>query len=94
MKGLELCKEFYNQFGAPMLKEKFSEILPLISVGLVGSGSECLGFDDDISCDHDFEPGFCIFLPEGGTYMRIFRLKPSAHHASRFQLFHRFRACK
>ena len=64
MKGLELCKEFYNQFGAPMLKEKFSEILPLISVGLVGSGSECLGFDDDISCDHDFEPGFCIFLPD------------------------------
>ena len=49
MKGLELCKEFYNQFGAPMLKEKFSEILPLISVGLVGSGSESSGISEKVN---------------------------------------------
>lgn len=64
MKGLELCREFYNQFGVPMLEKSFNEILSLISVGLVGGGSECLGFDDDISTDHDFEPAFCIFLPD------------------------------
>ncbi|MBO7631070.1 MAG: DUF4037 domain-containing protein, partial [Lachnospiraceae bacterium] len=37
--------------------------LPHIAVGMVGQGSECLGFDDALSQDHDFEPGFTIFLP-------------------------------
>ena len=64
MKGLELSKRFYLDFGEPLLKEQFSAVLPLIGVGLAGSGSECLGFDDDISTDHDFEAGFIIFLPD------------------------------
>lgn len=65
MKGLELSEKFYNEFGAPMIHSQFPEIEPLIAVGLCGSGSECFGFDDDISADHDFEPGFCIFIPDG-----------------------------
>ncbi len=64
MKGLELARKFYEQFGEPMLREQFGNILPLVAVGLVGSGSECYGYDDDVSQDHDFEPGFCIFLPD------------------------------
>ena len=63
MKGLELSESFYRAFGEPMLKESFSEVMPHIAVGLAGSGSECFGYDDGISRDHDFEPGFCIFLP-------------------------------
>ncbi len=64
MKGLELAKQYYLEYGVPMLKKDFPELEPLIAVGLVGSGSECFGFDDDISTDHDFEPGFCLFLPD------------------------------
>lgn len=63
MKGLELSRAFYAEYGKPMLEADFPDLLPHIAVGLVGAGSECLGFDDDASHDHDFEPGFCIFLP-------------------------------
>ncbi len=63
MKGLELAERFYEAHGKPMLENQFSHILPYIAVGLVGSGSECYGYDDELSRDHDFEPAFCIFLP-------------------------------
>ena len=63
MKGIEVSKRYFEQYGLPMLREKFPELLPLIAVGLTGSGSECYGFDDDVSKDHDFEPGFTLFLP-------------------------------
>ncbi len=63
MNGLELSEAFYEQFGAPMLHEQFPDEEKYVAVGLLGSGSECLGFDDEISQDHDFEPGFCLLLP-------------------------------
>lgn len=64
MKGLELCRRYYEEYGAPMIHEQLAEYENLIAVGLVGSGSECFGFDDEISQDHDFEPGFCMFIPD------------------------------
>ena len=64
MKGIELSKAYFEECGKPMLEREFSEFLDRIAVGLVGHGSECFGFDDDISPDHDFEPGFCIWLTE------------------------------
>ncbi len=70
MKGLELSEKFYNEFGAPMIHSQFPEIEPMLAFGLCGSGSECFGFDDDISADHDFEPGFCIFIPDGDVIDR------------------------
>ena len=68
MKGLELAEEYYKEYGEKMLKEQFPEVLGQLAVGLVGSGSECLGYDDEISRDHDFEPGFTIFIP-GEAFM-------------------------
>ena len=63
MNGLEISRAYFDGFGLPMLQEQFPELLPHIAAGLCGSGSECFGFDDDISRDHDFEPGFIVFLP-------------------------------
>ena len=69
MKGLELARAFFEEYGKPML-EGFPELLPYLAAGLTGSGSECFGYDDEISRDHDFEPGFCIFLPGEETLDR------------------------
>ena len=63
MKGLELAKLYYEEFGRGMIEKEFPDISSCTAVALTGSGSECYGYDDDISTDHDFEPGFCIFLP-------------------------------
>ncbi len=62
MQGIELCKAYYETYGKPMLQQQFGEYLSRIAVGLVGEGSECLGYDDEISQDHDFEPGFCLWI--------------------------------
>ncbi len=64
MQGLEISKKYYLEFGKEMLEKEFAEVKDRIAVGLVGEGSECLGFDDEISRDHDFEPGFCLWLTE------------------------------
>ncbi len=62
MKGLELSKEYYRQVGRPILQKQFPALNGRIAAGLVGEGSECFGFDDTLSQDHDFGPSFCIWL--------------------------------
>ncbi|MGN0732610.1 MAG: DUF4037 domain-containing protein [Emergencia sp.] len=60
--GMEIARLYYETYGRPMLEEKYGEYIDRIAVGLVGEGSECLGFDDETSWDHDFGPGFCMWL--------------------------------
>ncbi|MBL0713685.1 MAG: DUF4037 domain-containing protein [Desulfosarcina sp.] len=62
MNGLELSRKFFNAHGFPMLKHELGHGMDRIAVGLAGDGSECYGFDDKISQDHDWGPGFCIWL--------------------------------
>lgn len=64
MKGIELSRAYFEEYGRPMLQNGFGEYIDRIAVGLVGRGSECFGFDDEISEDHDFEPRFCIWLTD------------------------------
>ena len=62
MKGLELSRRYYETVGKPALEKLFANWLPRLAVGLVGEGSECFGYDDELSRDHDFGAGFCIWL--------------------------------
>ena len=64
LQGLELSREFYIQCAAPAIAERFGERACRVAAGLAGQGSDCLGFDDDISRDHDFGPGCCLWLTD------------------------------
>lgn len=68
--GLTLCESYYETYGRKMIHEKFPEYEEQIAVGLVGEGSDCFGFDDEISRDHDFGPRFCMWLPDS-VYEKI-----------------------
>ncbi len=63
MNGMELSRDFFER-NRMALMEKFPEVYERMAVGLVGEGSECFGYDDDVSKDHDYEPSFCIWLNE------------------------------
>lgn len=63
MKGLELAEAYYKSC-EEQIRELLGNDLEAVSVGLCGQGSECFGFDDEISRDHDFGPGFCIFMDD------------------------------
>lgn len=83
--GMELCEAFYEEYGKPMIRGKFPEYEHLIAVGLVGEGSECFGFDDQVSRDHDFGPGFCLWLTDsvydeiGEQLQRAYEELPSTY---------------
>lgn len=62
--GMTLCRQYYETFGKPMLQRMFPDAWKQIAVGLAGEGSECFGYDDALSQDHDFGPGFCIWVPD------------------------------
>ena len=64
MRGLEEARRFYEERGHAMLHERFPEYEGRVAVGLAGRGSQCFGYDDALSRDHDFEKGFCLWLTD------------------------------
>ena len=62
--GLKISEVFFEEYGLPMLERDFPEYKDQIAAGLAGQTSECFGYDDYISRDHDYAPGFCLWLPE------------------------------
>lgn len=86
MKGLELSRAYYEEVGAPLLETKYRNYVNRIAVGLAGEGSECLGFDDGYSTDHDFGPGFCLWLTKedyekiGAELQRDYDMLPKTWH--------------
>lgn len=64
LNGMKLSKMYYEEYGKPMLEKEFAEYLDKMAIGLVGKGSDCLGYDDTTSMDHDWGPDFCIWLTD------------------------------
>lgn len=60
--GLELSRRFYVEAVAPILHRRFPGLR--YSAGLVGYGSELLGFDDAESRDHNWGPRLVVFLSD------------------------------
>lgn len=79
MPGIELAKKCFFEKFLPLLRERLPEAEGRIAAGLVGGGSECFGFDDGISRDHDFSDGFYVWLTDeddikyGVELARIYR---------------------
>ena len=68
IKGLDLCESFFLEVAKPILGEDFPD-LPY-SAGLLGYGSDVLGYDDETSTDHMWGPRFYLFLREQDIGLR------------------------
>ena len=60
--GLDLTERFFQEVVQPILAHHFPG-LPY-AAARIGSGSEVLGFDTEMSTDHDWGPRFHLFLTE------------------------------
>ncbi len=60
--GLELGSLFYLEAVKPVLDTFFERMQ--YSAALIGSGSEILGFDTEMSTDHHWGPRVMLFLKE------------------------------
>lgn len=59
---IEKNRRFYENEVVDLIHARFSEYEHRIAVGIVGEGSDCFGYDDEISRDHDFGTGVCLWI--------------------------------
>lgn len=62
VKGLDLNEGYYHDVIKPLLKNHYPELN--YSAGLIGYGSDVLGYDTAISMDHNWGPRLVLFLSE------------------------------
>lgn len=62
-------RRFYEEHVAGMIRDRFGLYESRIAVGLSGEGSDCFGFDDEISRDHDFGTGVCLWLTDEDMHL-------------------------
>ena len=74
MQAIKASEKWFRQWLLPALQERFPEVLAHIAVGVAGRGSECLGYDDDISRDHDIRNTVTIWIAEKDDAVYGFRL--------------------
>ena len=84
MNGLTLAQDYWESVGRPAFQRELPGLIERMAVGLAGEGSECFGYDDAISRDHDWGPGFCVWLTQaddqayGSAAREIYRKLPRA----------------
>lgn len=79
-KGLAISEAYFYDVCYPMLKKEFAEYLPRMAAGLIGEGSECYGYDDMISRDHDFGPSFQLFIPREDAELYGYKLRDAVNN--------------
>lgn len=90
--GMELARSYYQDYGRPALLARFERYIDRMTIGLVGEGSECFGFDDRLSMDHDYGPSFCIWLSRdlyeeiGQTVAQVYDSLPREYMNISFRL--------
>ena len=62
MNGMELARAFWDAHRDGLFAGDLAPYAERAAAGLVGVGSECWGYDDETSRDHDWGPGCCIWL--------------------------------
>lgn len=60
--GLELAGRFYSEVIKPILEADFSQVP--YAAALIGTGSEVLGYDTEMSTDHHWGPRAMLFVDE------------------------------
>ncbi|MDB5085247.1 MAG: hypothetical protein JWN30_2133 [Bacilli bacterium] len=64
MKGLELSERFFREEVAKLIDKYFPEITGKYAGGLNSYGSDVLGYDDELSRDHEWGPRCIIWLSD------------------------------
>lgn len=83
--GLRLSELFYSEAVSPIMASNFPTVR--YSAGLLGSGSEVLGFDTRQSTDHHWGPRLQVFLSDGdhATYGKSIDKALSEHLPRQFR---------
>ncbi|MCL2396658.1 MAG: DUF4037 domain-containing protein [Defluviitaleaceae bacterium] len=77
-KGLELCERFFHQAAKPIMDKYFGGLA--YSAGLLGYGSDVLGYDDEVSADHMWGPRFYLFLSQADVRKKQELMDAFAEH--------------
>lgn len=82
MKGMQLAENYFKSLVQPAFRKQFPSLYQHMAFGLAGPGSECYGFDDEFSRDHDWGPRVCIWVPDriyaahGGRLQKSYEALP------------------